>query len=221
MQVSPSLSKLRSLRAEWLVLAAIMTYAAHEIPWAIYLLTWSTLPDSVRSLGENNYWYILTLLFGLALTLPNRNRSGLRFGSIHLQRERTILVSLIPVLLALLIYPRLPVRPFSDSPAGIWLISPLAQDLVFIGYLYGRFEPLFPKYIGPRFRMRWALPVTALFFSAWHLPNFETIPSGFVLFQLFYTFAIFSVAGLSRQWTGSIIPFTLAHSAINFIAWAY
>ncbi len=216
-----SSSHLRSLRAEWLVLAALITFAAHEIPRALFLVTWQRWPEPLRAIGMENYWYFLALVFGLALTLPAPVRSGLCFTGIRKYAVRTAVVCLIPVILAAVIYPRLPVRPFSDSAAGIWLLSPLAQDLVFIGYLYGRMEPLFPGFIGPRFRVQWALPVTAVFFSAWHLPNFSTIPAGFVSFQLFYTFTIFVVTGLSRQWTGSLIPFTLTQSAINLIAWIW
>jgi membrane protease YdiL (CAAX protease family) len=70
----------------------------------------------------------------------------------------------------------------------MWLISPLAQELVFTGYLYGRLEPLFPGYVHPRFRVRWALVVIGLCFAAWHLHNVGKLPAAFVAFQLTSTF---------------------------------
>jgi membrane protease YdiL (CAAX protease family) len=45
-------------------------------------------------------------------------------------------------------------------------------------------------------------------------------PAGFVAFQMFYTFLLLLLIGLSRQWTGSILYVTAAHTAINLIAWA-
>jgi membrane protease YdiL (CAAX protease family) len=209
----------RAEQREWLVLAAVITFASQELPRRLFLLTWDRLPASWQAPGAENYWYFLTLLFGLALVLPARERSGFRIGNIRSRAGETAFVCALPVALAAIIYPLLPVRPFTGSAAGIWLISPLAQDLVFIGYLYGRFESVFPGNTGIRIPVRKALLISALFFSAWHLPNFGTIHPGFVTFQLFYTFAIFMVAGLSRQWTGSMLYFTLAHMAINFIAW--
>ena len=206
-------------RLEWLVLAAVLTIASHSVTEYFFVFSWSRAPESLRVMGAENFWYLLSLLFGLVLALTAPRRSGLCIGELRPHLRGALLVCGLPVMLAAIIYPLLPVHPFSGSSAGLWLISPPAQDLLFIGYLYGRFEPLFPDFVHPRIRVRWALVISALFFSAWHLPNFSTIPSGFVLFQLCYTFAIFVVAGLSRQWTGSILYFTICHMAINFVAW--
>jgi membrane protease YdiL (CAAX protease family) len=206
-------------RLEWLVLAAVLTAASHTVPDSLFVASWPRVPDFLRALGMENYWYLLTLLFGLALALTAPRRSGLRLGELRPHLRGVVLACGMPAALVAIIYPLLPVRPFVGSPVGLWLISPLAQDLLFIGYVYGRFETLFPDFVHPRIRVRWALVISALFFSAWHLPNFSTITSGFVLFQLCYTFAIFVTAGLSRQWTGSMLYFTLCHMAINFVAW--
>ncbi|MDP2983899.1 MAG: CPBP family intramembrane metalloprotease [Candidatus Latescibacter sp.] len=204
---------------EWLILAALLTWAAHLVPEQIFFLTWTLLPPFIQAAGEENYWYLLSLTYGLFLVLPSLSRSGIRIGDIRSHWRGVLFACGIPIILTAIVYPLLPVRPFADSAAGMWLISPLAQDLVFIGFLYGRFEILFPTFIHPRFRIKWALLISALFFSAWHLPNFSTMPAEFVVFQLFYTVLIYLAAGLSRQWTGSILYFTLAHSCINFIVW--
>ena len=87
----------------------------------------------------------------------------------------------------------------------MWLISPAAQDLVFVGFLYGRFEKLFPTDVHARLPIRWALVITALYFAAWHLPNFGAMNPWYVLFQLVYVIFGCIVMGLSRQWTGSVI----------------
>lgn len=209
----------RNIRFEWLVLAAMLTIASHTVTDSLFVSSWPWTPDFLRALGMENYWYLLSLLFGLVLALTAPRRSGLCLGELRPHLRGVLIACGLPVVLVAIIYPLLPMHPFAGSSIGLWLISPLAQDLVFIGYLYGRFESLFPDYVHPRIHVRQALVVAALFFSAWHLPNFSTIPSGFVLFQLCYTFSIFVVAGLSRQWTGSILYFTLCHMAINFVAW--
>jgi len=209
----------RNTRIEWLVLAATLTFASHAVTDNLFLFSWTRVPSLLREMGMENFWYLLSLLFGLALALSAPRRSGLRIGDVRPHLRGVLVACGIPVILAAIIYPLLPVRPFSGAAAGLWLISPPAQDLLFIGYLYGRLEPLYPHFVSPRIPMRRALVITALFFSAWHLPNFSTIPSGFVVFQISYTFAIFIVAGLSRQWTGSMLYFTLSHMGINFIAW--
>ena len=209
----------RNTRIEWLVLAATLTFASHAVTDNLFLFSWTRVPSILREMGMENFWYLLSLLFGLALALSAPRRSGLRIGDVRPHLRGVLAACGIPVILAAIIYPLLPVRPFSGAAAGLWLISPPAQDLLFIGYLYGRLEPLYPYFVSPRIPVRRALVITALFFSAWHLPNFSTIPSGFVVFQISYTFAIFIVAGLSRQWTGSMLYFTLSHMGINFIAW--
>jgi membrane protease YdiL (CAAX protease family) len=160
---------------------------------------------------------LVLLAFGLALTLPGRKRNGLRIGSIRPNWLRVLVVCAIPIIVTAIVYPRLPVQPFRGGRIEMWLISPIAQDLVFQGFLLGRLERSYP----PRGRLRFgkALMLGALFFSAWHLQNFTSpMPTGFVAFQLAYTAAGFMLTGMSRLWTGSILYATLSHSAVNFIA---
>ena len=167
-------------------------------------------------------WYrdILTLAFALLLTCGSWKRSGIRFGAIKQHWRGVLLVCGIPIVLTALIYPFLPERPFSNMPILMWLTSPWHQDLVFSGYLYGRFEQLVPSYVHRKVRIRWALVLAALFFSLHHLPNFFSLSAGYVTFQLVYTFLGMILAGLSRQWTGSMVYVALTHMAVNCIAWA-
>jgi membrane protease YdiL (CAAX protease family) len=102
----------------------------------------------------------------------------------------------------------------------MWLVSPLAQDLIFMGWLYGRLDRAFPAYVHEALRIRRAVPLGGAFFAAWHLQNLAGgMSSGFVAFQLAYTATGYVVTGLSRQWTGSMLYATASHSAVNFIAW--
>ncbi len=95
---------------------------------------------------------------------------------------------------------------------------PCRSEPGFLGYIYTHTEDVCPHYIHPRVPIRWALVITALCFAAWHTPNFASITSWYVAFQLLYTFAGCMFTGLVRQWTGSIIYIIPVHMAVNFIA---
>jgi len=102
----------------------------------------------------------------------------------------------------------------------MWVISPLAQDLLFIGYLYGRFQPLAGRLLARRVPINPALIITAVFFAIWHLPNFYAMPASYVIFQLVYVFLGLIWTGMTRVLTGSIFYSVLVHMAVNAIAWA-
>lgn len=157
--------------------------------------------------------------FGLLLVLPTWRRNGLRLGRLRGNVGRVLLVCGGPVLITAIVYPNLPVRPFGGMPATMWLISPFARDSIFIGYLYGRLEQVFPGYVHPRIPAQRALFIGAVFFTLWHAPGLFSDHPGYVLFQLAYTSVGYVLTGLSRQWTGSFLYVTLCHSSINWIAW--
>lgn len=115
----------------------------------------------------------------------------------------------------------LPERPWDASHWSMWALSPLGQDLVFLGFLYGWLERSFPGRVHRRLPVATALVLTAGFFALWHVPNVAYgLTPGYVAFQVLYTFVGCVVVGLSRQWTGSLLYATVTHSAINFAAWA-
>lgn len=207
-------------RLEWLALGLVLTLAASAVPdWRIFSHFWTEDIWSLKSFRYGTYRSIILLLFGLVLVVPTRRRSGLRLGSIRTHWRWVLLVCGIPPLLTAIIYPQLPVRPFAGASMSMWLISPLAQSLVFIGFIYGRLEPLFASYIHPRLHIRWALVITVLLFGLWHAPGWISLPAWYAVFQFFYTSVAYIVPALSRQWTGSIFYVVLCHSAVNFIAW--
>lgn len=125
----------------------------------------------------------------------------------------------LPVVLTAIIYP-FTSQPFAGGHIGVWLISPIAQDLLFTGYLYGLLEAAFPGTVGKRLRINRAVFLTAVFFSLWHVPNLAGIPVPYVLFQLVYTLVGGAWVLLARQLTGSILPGIATHMAVNFLAWA-
>ena len=84
----------------------------------------------------------------------DRQRRPMRMARIVLCRHAGSVARRLPVLGAALVYPRLPERPFAGLDVGFWLLSAPAQDLVFSGFLYGRFERLYPNYVHPRLPVR-------------------------------------------------------------------
>lgn len=207
-------------RDEALSLAAGLTVLAMVLPYS----------DAVRNLyraqfagglwlTEHRFGDVVLILMGLVLVLPAPRESGLCIGRIREHWKGVLLLTAGPVLITALIYPWLPVRPFRDADVNMWLTSPLAQDLFFGGVIYRLLRPHFSGRVHPRLPFEWVLPVGGVFFAAWHLQNFAYFPVRYSCFQLLYTWAGYTVIGLTRQWTGSFLYVTAAHMAGNFVVW--
>jgi membrane protease YdiL (CAAX protease family) len=209
-------------RSEALALALVLTISAAAVPnWWLVFEVWDTCFDADFVIPRDYAPDFALLLLGLPLAIAAPRRAGLRFGDIARHWPKVIVVCGIPLLLTALVYPRLAERPFAGMPASMWLISPPAQDLLFMGVIYGCLEPHFGHYVHPRLPIRRVLPLGGLFFAAWHLPwIFNGASPGYVAFMCAYTFLGYTVVGLCRQWTGSVLYVTAAHVAGNYIAWA-
>lgn len=208
-------------------LALVLTLAYTAIPDWLVQWAWQfiSLPPQGWRFADIDYWMnwaarLLELALGLLLALSAPIRSGICLGHIRRHWGKVLLVCALPAAVVLAVYPFLPFRPFAKQLMTVWLISPLAQDLMFIGYLYGRIESAAPSPVHRRIPIRWALVLTAAFFSLHHIVSLGIWPAGFVAFQMLYTFLGLLLVGLSRQWTGSFLYVVAAHMAVNFLAWA-
>lgn len=205
---------------ELLALALVLTIAAHAVPvWLFHWLPAGFLSWRFQSRYVQWSYDCLALALAALLAVPTPHRSGIRVGRFSQHRWTVLAIMAVPILLTAMIYPRLQTRPFAGMSASMWVVSPLAQDLLFIGYLYGRFEPLVSRPLVRRVPVNFALIITALFFAAWHLPNLRAMPAGYVMFQLVYVFVGFIWTGMTRLLTGSILYSVLVHMAVNAIAW--
>lgn len=161
----------------------------------------------------------LLLVMAAMLCLPTPRECGLGLGAIREHRRGVLLVCGGPIVLAAIVYPLLPERPFAHAGIGMWTISPLAQDLLFSGFVYGYLRRAFP---GRLFGMPidQALVLSAMCFALWHVPNLgrEGMSWGYALFQVLYTGVGALVGGLARQWTGSIWYGLATHVANNAMA---
>lgn len=205
---------------EWLCLGAIITTAYIAIPRWLVQMTWYQFPESMRT-REWFVWYheLLSLAFAFLLVSGSLKRSGLRLGTIKHHWRGVLVVCSIPIILTALINPFLPEKPFANASFHMWLTSPLHQDLIFSGFLYGRLVQVAPSYLHKKIRIRWALILTAAFFSLHHLANIHFLSGGYLIFQLIYSFLGLLLVGLSRQWTGTILYVLFVHVSVNLIGW--
>lgn len=159
----------------------------------------------------------LALPLLLALSCPRR--SGLILGDFksHWRKVLLLTVGLLPFAF-IARYLSEGSNPFPNENL-VWTaaIIPFREELFFSGFLYGFLKIAFPGSIKIGVRFDHALLLTALLFSMHHLINFGLIPSSWLIFQLFYTFAHMAIIGLTRQWTGSILYIWFFHAAGNLI----
>jgi membrane protease YdiL (CAAX protease family) len=209
-------------RGTWLVLALVVTLAARAIPtWYVLERIWKHQLGGEARLSYALFHDLVLLTLGLGLALSAPSLSGLRVGAVREHWRGVLFVCSVPILLTAIVYPNLPERPFAERSWSMWAISPLAQDLVFMAFLYGQLERTFPGCVHPRMALSWALILTAMFFALWHVPDFfSDISGGYVAFQLIYTALGFVLVGLSRQWTRSVLYATITHAAVNAIVWS-
>ena len=215
-----SRTRLSSAQCEDLVLALVLTIMLSVLPrWRVFEQAWLRDFAGLKQLPWQWYASILFVAAALLLSLTAPHRSGLRTGRIREHWRGVLLVCGGTVLATALVYPQLPVRPWGDASVTMWTLSPVAQELLFFGYIYGRLDTSFPGYVHRRVPIARALLLTAMYFALWHTPNFLSLPAGYVVFQLFYTGVLSIVPGLARQWTGSIYYGILTHVSVNFVAW--
>ena len=210
-------------RFEELALALVLTVTIVTVHGSRLLqMAWQRHLGTSSILTYRTCVALVYLAFALILALPARRRSGLTLGHRPQSWSSLAGVVILSVVGVTLVYPLLPERPFALASRSLWLVTPAAEELWFLGVIYGRLDAVFPAAVHTRIPIRQALPLTALFFSLSHvlLGLFSVLSPGFIAFQAVYTFAGFVLLGLSRQWTGSIIYATVTQMAVNYVAWS-
>jgi membrane protease YdiL (CAAX protease family) len=169
-------------------------------------------------LAHRNLHSVVELTIALLLVLPGAKAYGLCIGSIGKYWRRVLLFCAVPITLTWIAVSIMPANPFEGSSSGLWLISPLAQDLVFAGFLWPHFNRVFPGNLSSFVPIPKGVFLCATCFMLYHLVNFASMPAQFVCFQLFYTFVGGVWTGMTRFWTGSVIYMTITHMIVNFLA---
>jgi membrane protease YdiL (CAAX protease family) len=211
---------------EWLILGLVITVAAATVPdYASGILRRSvSAPQNLwidSHIGTDNLSNLLLLAFGLLLVLPAPVRAGLAVPRLRGVWPGVAVIVVGCLTLAYLFSARLnmPELRGRDSGYWMWLIGPPAEDLIFAGFLFGKFDELWPRPVARWIPINRAVIISACYFSLWHAQNFLTTDPAFVRQQMAYTFAGAIVLGLTRQWSGSLLFVTLTHMGANYIAW--
>jgi membrane protease YdiL (CAAX protease family) len=175
------------------------TYLALIFQVVFYLLLFGAIYAVVALRGRLPFWK------AMQWKRPTLKRALLFFscGSIL-----AVAVQLAPTL-----FPdrtQFPLQHLFDSPATAYavgafavLVAPLMEELIFRGILFVIFEH--------RFGLRFAIIVTAVLFTALHIPEYKGAWNH--LFLLLIVGLVFSFA---RGMTGSLAPSVFLHTAYNF-----
>jgi hypothetical protein len=165
---------------------------------------------------------VLFLIEGLALCAFTPRMAGLSFGDLKHWRRYALplaIVFALPPLLVATVYAHLTSRPFHGAPWHLWLVQSPAQDLLFMGFIYGwlgRFhgEPSRDWRGG----LHPVMCLTPLCFAAWHWPNVLWLSDEYMAFQFAYTFLGGWWMLHMRRWTGSVLPGIANHVLVNWLA---
>jgi membrane protease YdiL (CAAX protease family) len=210
----------RAERRAWLAAALIISLGFAPLIWALDDLTAAHLPQSwSQSIGAQNYTDVVGLILGLCVALSTPRSSGLGFGHPGRNWKPLLALMIAPVVIAAIVVPRLMERPFAGKEVGAWLISPVCEELLFTGFLYGSLERHFPNSNRSRFRVPEVVILTAVCFSLHHVWNLGSskMSINYAVFQLGYTFVGGLVHSLIRCWSGSIWYAVIVHMAVNWI----
>lgn len=92
------------------------------------------------------------------------------------------------------------------SPITFYLFTPIAEELIFRGWVYRQMEKWW----------KWPVIASAVMFGLHHLQYFGYQLTSFAIFQIGYTFILGLFLGRMRKDSGSIYLPLLAHIALNW-----
>lgn len=168
------------------------------------------------SLGRYEILSFPLFAFLLFITVPQK-REARPEGFWNLFR-----LSLLPLLIALIfgvVKRRYALPSSGNNWMWICLAIPLGEECLFRGWVY-RLVNSYTRgaYLTATNPLPAAVWASSLAFSLWHIQNAPLLSSGFLAFQLVYTFWAGVWLGVLRWQTGGITVPILAHAAINWLA---
>lgn len=172
--------------------------------------------EMCEALGVSNLWHIFVLACGVALVLVAPRAMGLRLG---LVRKHLVLIGVVTVValaLSALGAALLPENPFEDGPVGMWLMTPVGEELIFRGFAYTLLLWAFPTQRTQRWGLSYAVVGSALLFGVWHIAMLGNV--GFAWAQAAYTALAGLMLGVMRERTGSVLPCVTTHMGANYVA---
>jgi membrane protease YdiL (CAAX protease family) len=153
-------------------------------------------------------WFLICFI-PAALTY---RQSGLLIkNDVYKQQWKSLILYFIFVCLGLAIFVSLGITKYFHSvksPIIFFLVTPLVEELLFRGWIYGKLRKL----------ALYPVLGSALLFGLHHLQYFGYHPTRFALFQITYTFFLGLLFGLMRKKSGSVYPSLFTHILINFVS---
>jgi membrane protease YdiL (CAAX protease family) len=168
-----------------------------------------------EDIGIGNLWHLLLLGCGVVLCLARPRAMGLRVGQIRENLRLIGTVSLAACAFSALGTLLMPDHPFEDAPPGMYLATPVGEELIFRGFAYSLLLWAFPGRT-TRWGISYAVLGSAILFGAWHV-SMGGPTYGFAWVQAGYTTLAGVLLGLVRERTGSILPCIPAHMGSNYL----
>lgn len=164
-----------------------------------------------------SYGLSLTLL-GVAMTIWSPRVFGLTWSQTW--RERRLVARVGGAMFLIAAIGMLFIRvPFFGQSAAFFLCIPLAEELLFRGFVFAALDDAFPRRLTiARFRFAAATLLSSVAFGLWHLGGLQWPSDGFTVFQVTYTTIAGFLFALMRERTGSLIAPWIVHALVN--AWA-
>jgi membrane protease YdiL (CAAX protease family) len=170
------------------------------------------------ALGIGNLWHLFVLAAGVVLIAFAPIRMGIRVGQIRAHLRLIGFVSLGAFALSAGAAWLVPDNPFEGAPPGLWLMTPVGEELIFRGFAYTLLLWAFPTQRTRRFNLSYAVIGSALLFGVWHIAMVGTVTWGFVWVQAAYTAVAGLLLGVMRERTGSVLPCVTTHMGSNYLA---
>ncbi len=185
---------------------------------AFHLFTspiWHSCKPLLQPMHPSVSYPIVVLAIGLALTLWAPRRFGL--VPANTRKNRRVISTIGGVMAVVACTTMLFMStPFYGGTMAYYLIVPLAEEVLFRGFLFAVIDDAFPRRVRiGRYDVALAVFITAIAFGLWHLSGLRWPTSGFTWFQLFYTTIAGLGMGIIRQATGSIWGSWGVHFIVN------
>lgn len=199
-------------RVAAIVLTAAMTFHWIPVHW------WHHVGHLFGRLPEPWPYRLSSLSLAVLLTIWAPRTFGLIWARTWTAHRMVTIVGggMVAVAIVGMLFIRV---PFYGGSSAIFLCVPLAEELLFRGFLFAVLDDAFPrKWSFGRLRLSIAIVVTAFAFGLWHLGGLRMPTDGFIMFQVIYATIAGLLLAIMRENTGSIWAPWVVHFVVN--TWA-
>jgi len=175
-----------------------------------------------RSAWSDFQWSLVFVVLGLVLCLPYARSAGLVLGETKRWQNsggRIAALWVVPPLLVIFVGPMLTEWPYKESTWGACLLSSMAQQLVFHGFVYSWLVKRWGEELGGwRGAFRWPVAGAALAHALSQWPYaFEFGAAQMVLHLTYVSMGTLWLLQM-RRWSGSLLPGATSHLLASYLA---